>query len=472
MGGLNLDLEKFFDSNTMSVHLKEDTTGYSKVGVPGKWKLKKLSENKFSQDYIKSLYDQIIGLTESGKGFIEIKRENSIIAQIEEYRITITSPPLSDSWEITAVKPIKKLNLNDYKISDELLKQIDDKANGILISGAPGEGKSTFAQSLALYYLSKNKIIKTIEAPRDLILPKEITQLSLSKGEKNEIRDILLLSRPDYTLFDEMRNTDDFKLFSDLRLSGVGMLGVVHATNPVDTVQRFIGRIELGIIPHVIDTIIYIKGGMINQVFKVSMEIKIPHKMTEKDLSRPVVTIRDFSSNELKYEIYSYGQDSIVVPIDNEDKKRSPLKLIVSNKVLEIIDKYSKDATAEVIDNDTVQVTVPQKDVARIIGKNRETIDKIEKEVGIKLSIVGKDIGFKPKKEKRKIEFKIELSEKYVHFIVGQNHSDKLIDICNKDEFLIAAKVSKKGTIKVKKECDIGEEIIKGIKYGSVSLLG
>lgn len=58
-----------------------------------------------------------------------------------------------------------------------------------------------------------------------------------------------------------MRVTNDFKIYADMRLAGVGMVGVVHATNPIDAIQRFIGRIELGIIPQLIDTIIFIKNG-------------------------------------------------------------------------------------------------------------------------------------------------------------------------------------------------------------------
>ena len=105
---------------------------------------------------------------------------------------------------------------------------------------------STFAQALAEHYAGLNKIVKTIEAPRDLILPDNITQYAISHGDAQEIHDILLLSRPDYTVFDEMRNTADFRLFADLRLSGIGLAGVVHATNPIDAIQRFVGRIELG----------------------------------------------------------------------------------------------------------------------------------------------------------------------------------------------------------------------------------
>lgn len=94
----------------------------------------------------------------------------------------------------------------------------------------------------------------------------EITQYTSLEGDMAKTGDILLLVRPDFTVFDEMRVTNDFKIYADMRLAGVGMVGVVHATKPIDAIQRFIGRIELGIIPQLIDTIIFIKNGEVNQV--------------------------------------------------------------------------------------------------------------------------------------------------------------------------------------------------------------
>ena len=63
--------------------------------------------------------------------------------------------------------------------------------------------------------------------------------------------------RPDYTIFDEVRKEKDFQTFADMRLAGVGMVGVVHASDPISAVQRFIGRVELGMITNIIDTIIF-----------------------------------------------------------------------------------------------------------------------------------------------------------------------------------------------------------------------
>jgi ATPase len=85
------------------------------------------------------------------------------------------------------------------QFKNHIAKRIEEQAEGVLIAGAPGMGKSTFAQALAENYADKNKIVKTVEAPRDLVLPDSITQYAISHGTPQEIHDILLLSRPDYT---------------------------------------------------------------------------------------------------------------------------------------------------------------------------------------------------------------------------------------------------------------------------------
>src|SRR3989338_8397791 len=194
-----LKLERFFDEATMSVHLRENVQPYAKKGMPGNWEFKELRKALLKRDEIQDISREIIEDAKLRKdGFIEIERPGSTIVQLGNFRIVITKPPLSDGWEITAVRPVKKLNLDDYKLSEKLMKRIAEQAEGILVAGAPGMGKSTFAQALAEYYAAQNKVVKTVEAPRDLILPEKITQYSISYGDAQEIHDILLLSRPDY----------------------------------------------------------------------------------------------------------------------------------------------------------------------------------------------------------------------------------------------------------------------------------
>ena len=143
------------------------------------------------------------------------------------------------------------------------------------------------------------------------------------EGSLENSADILLLVRPDFTIFDEVRTTKDFQIYADFRLSGVGMVGVVHSSSAIDAIQRFIGRIELGMLPSIIDTIVFIEGGDISAVLIIKMTVKVPHGFRDKDLARPVVEVRDFRTTRLSYEIYSFGQDIVINPINPLEPKGS-----------------------------------------------------------------------------------------------------------------------------------------------------
>ena len=81
-----------------------------------------------------------------------------------------------------------------------------------------------------------------MESPRDLQVGDTITQYAPLEGDMENTADILLLVRPDFTIYDELRKNHDFKIFADMRLAGVGMIGVVHATRPIDAIQRIANR--------------------------------------------------------------------------------------------------------------------------------------------------------------------------------------------------------------------------------------
>ncbi|MEM2002970.1 MAG: PINc/VapC family ATPase, partial [Candidatus Methanomethylicaceae archaeon] len=311
-----LTFEKFFDNATMSVHLKEGTFPVAKVGKPGDWKYIKLGNEVLTRSVVERFANEIIEEARRRRdSFVEIDREGSTIIQLSLYRIVVTRPPLSDGWEITIVRPVRRLKLEDYELPSELVKRFNERAEGILIAGAPGMGKTTFAQALAEYYSKMGKVVKTVESPRDMILPDEITQYSKHYATIGELHDILLLSRPDYTVFDEMRTDEDFKLYADLRLAGIGMIGVIHATSPIDAIQRFIGRVDLGMIPSIIDTVVFIKNGRVEKVYEIKMTVKLPTGLKEADLSRPVVEVRDYLTGELEYEIYTFGEQTAVIPV-------------------------------------------------------------------------------------------------------------------------------------------------------------
>ncbi len=373
-----LSFEKLFDEKTMSIHLREGMVPIAKKGVPGSWEMTKVGKKKIEKEEIQNISKEIV---ERGKmnlpgSFIENERKRTIIAQINDYRIVITKPPFSDGWEITIVRPIKKMSLSDYDLPKKLTKRFETNAAGILISGAPGHGKSTFAEALAEFYMKKNKVVKTVEAPRDLRLPAEITQYSKALGSIDEIRDVLLLSRPDYTIFDEMRNNQDFLLYSDLRLAGVGMIGVVHATSPIDSIQRFVKRVELGMIPSIIDTVIFIENGNVAKVYSLNISVKVPSGMTESDLARPLVEIRDFFSGEVEYEMYSYGDETVVIPVT----PKKGIEEMLKKELRMDVEIRTKDGVAYIYAN--------RNQIKRILGRNGKRVRNLERRIGMPIEVI------------------------------------------------------------------------------------
>lgn len=386
-----LQIEKYFDNEIMSIHLKQGTPVYVKRGSPGRVQFEKYDEEICSKQYLIHLAEEIIKKAHKFEDtFVEINRPGSTIVQYEDIRIVICRPPFSDGWEITAVKPLVKLALDDYRPSPNLYKRLQEKAEGILVAGSPGAGKTTFTRALALFYESKSKVIKTIESPRDLDLKAEITQYSKNFGTHTEIHDILLLSRPDYTIFDEIRDTEDFKLYTDLRLAGIGLVGVIHSSTAIDAIQRFIGRLDLGVIPSVLDTIVYIETGKILQVLEVKMTVKVPTGLTESDLARPVIEVRDFETNEICYEMYTFGEQTVVIPLKDEDKSQIKVDARTIQNITEAIEQYTTQPIV-LIPKDLYgrrfEIQCSEYDIPTIVGRGGGTIKMLERAFNVKLDI-------------------------------------------------------------------------------------
>ena len=469
-----LSIEKFFDENTMSIHLKENVVPMAKKGTPGHIDFEVLNERRYSYKELKEIVDEILDKAKSDpKTYLESEKEGSFVVQSREYRISIAYPPFSEALEITIVRPVANISLDEYHLSEKLLNRIRTSAEGILISGSPGAGKSTFVQAIAKYYSSKlNKIVKTMESPRDLQLPDEITQYAPLEGSMENTADVLLLVRPDYTIYDELRKNTDFNIFADMRLAGVGMIGVVHATRPIDAIQRIASRVELGVIPSIVDTSIYIEDGKVTSVYETKMTVKVPTGMKEADLARPVIEVRDFETGELKNEIYTYGEQTIVMDMNlvngtsQEEHYKSSVDRIaeaeILRKIKKILPKKAK-VEVEVISPERANIYIPEDLVPKIIGKNGKRIAEIEEKIGIGLGV--EVIESKPI-NKTPFEIDIIHTNKQLILELGKDNGKKNFDIYISGGYLLTATTSKKGEIRLKKGTELSDLIIEAIEMG------
>ena len=382
--------DQFFGDHIMSVHLKENCLLKKKERKPWAWNIKTYDE-KIEKSYLIDLMNQTHKeIEERDDWFLEIDRNYSKVIQLWNYRIVIVLPPVSNGIEITIVRPLTRLTFSDYNLDQNIEDLIKTNAKWILIAWSPWEWKTTFAQALIDYYVWLWKIVKTIESPRDLQVPIDVTQYSFSYAPHSEIRDILLLSRPDFTIYDEVRNQDDFSLFKDLRLTWIWLVWVIHATKPINVIQRFIWNIELWIIPEVVDTIIFIEWWSIKYIYQLVQEIKVPAWMKSEDLARPVIQVIDFLTTDIMYEIYSYGEEVITVPMNKiaENKNASPIFKYAKKYMEEFFaNKYSFELLVEVVNQNQVDIYIPENRKWEVIGRWWDNITKTEKQLWVSLGV-------------------------------------------------------------------------------------
>lgn len=295
-------------------------------------------------------------------------------------------------------------------------------------------------------------------------MPDEVTQYGPLEGSFEKAVDILLLVRPDYTIFDEVRRAQDFAVFADMRLAGVGMVGVVHASSPLDAIQRFMGRVELGMIPHILDTIIFVKEGGIRKVYELNLTVKVPTGMTEEDLARPLVEVRDFETGAIEYEIYTFGEENVVVPVSKLAKSaqsESGVKKLAQSKIMDVVRRFDPSAEVNIISDNKVQVKVSKEAAPRIIGKGGAVVSELEDMLGMKI-----DVETKIPTLGKEVEFDISETGPSVNIMLDEGIIGRTVDVYIEDEFIISSQVGKKARVKVDKRSEAGRQIVNAILAG------
>src|SRR5438445_6909438 len=113
--------------------------------------------------------------------------------------------------------------------------------------------------------------------------------------------------------------------------------------------------------------------------------------MTEQDLARPVIEVRTFENHNLEYEIYTYGEENIVIPISKEAKSGG-IERLAESKIRETIRKFDSNAEIEIISNNKIRVRVSKDVMPSIIGRGGVTINDLEKDLGVHIDIERKQV--------------------------------------------------------------------------------
>jgi ATPase len=472
-------LAGYFGEDILSVHLKEGCLPMAKQGSVEAVQLVSIGDQPLELEELERILEQVLDLAEGHAGSsVEIVHEGSSVIQLGPYRVAAAFPPFSDGMEITAVKQVRQLDLEEYGLARALVEHLEDYHRGVLVSGRPGDGKTTFARAVAMHLHGRGAIVKTMESPRDMVLPPDVTQYAPLEGSWELTAEILLMVRPDFVVFDEVRKTEDFQVYADMRLAGVGLIGVVHANSAINAVQRLIGRVELGLMPQIVDTVLHLNKGKVEQALRLVPTVKVPEGMFEQDLARPVVVVEDFHSGQAQFEMYTYGDQLVVMPIATGGSSRGPSRgvrprpVVTEDDVADRLRAYvAGPLEVEMPYPGRARVYVESDDASAIIGRGGRNIKELERELGVRIDVVsdrpdgpGGDGGGG---HQRIGDFSTRETKNNITLHVPGRYQGRLAEVEVEGQVVGSSRVTKRGAIRFAKRSRTGRAIADAIDDGS-----
>jgi ATPase len=153
-----------------------------------------------------------------------------------------------------------------------------------------------------------------------------------------------------------------------------------------------IGKVELGLVSQVLDTILHVEAGAIQQVLELRMTVKAPTGMQE-ELARPVIEVVEFPSGKITHEMFAFGSEIAVVPVEGNSRGLSPMKSLAKEALIQKIREWiGVESQIQILSDASANIYVPSNMISTLVGRGGENIRQLQDDLGgIALSVKSLD---------------------------------------------------------------------------------
>jgi len=209
-------------------------------------------------------------------------------------------------------------------------------------------------------------------------------------------------------------------------------------------------------IPQIVDTVVHVDGGDVKKVFDVELTVKTPSGMEQGDLARPVIEVRDFDSGTLAYEMYTFGEQVVVMSVEGSEAKpmwnlaRRELDYYLGNK-------FNFDFDLEIKSDNRIAIFVADNHVPAVLGRGGEKIDSLEGELGLSIDV--RSFQERDASASDEGEFSVKKTDEYLIMNFDPSLREEEVEIWVEGKKVFSGAVSKQGRIKLDRNSPQAEEL-------------
>jgi ATPase len=193
-------------------------------------------------------------------------------------------------------------------------------------------------------------------------------------------------------------------------------------------------------------------------VYELELKVKVPSGMVEQDLARPVIEIRNFDDHILEHEIYTFGEENVIVPVSKKTSKAGIEKL-AEDHVRDTFKRFDPRAKVEILSDNRVKVHVDKQYIPSIIGKGGSNINDLEKSLKVHIDVVERGSTNIP--TDHDLPFTFSESKTSIILTVSREYTGMHADIYVNDEYMTSSRIGRKGQIKFPKRSDATKKLMR-----------